>query len=188
MIDFMETLPALVTTLALILAARMYFSRRAQRAASRRSDLTIVASVLEQHRKALAAFVESDAAPENLKEALLRFSKALSSEDIARQIVDDICAGARSPRSNESDQLKKRIDALRDNHPELVTAFTTAVGTAFVAMMLRWEGPSEKIKSQIARLAAEPERELVTFSRAVKMQKQKAHNDVDDLPGTLRVA
>lgn len=174
MTDLVADLPSLAVVAAILLALFVESRRRIAKSIRRQHELATAMDLLRQHRDALAEFVGDDRAPQDLRAELLLFSDVVGDRHRAERLARQICDrdGVVSHEDRRAAQaLRKRIDKLRTNYPDLADAFGATVTSGIGAMLFRHPETAQVFRSFVTRTMMDARNEAALFAKVVGDQR-----------------
>jgi hypothetical protein len=154
--------------IAIIIAWGAWFFRmRAKhRADDRVRQLLEAAELLKSHADALGRFLDAPApAPDaDLKRLLIWFSHAMADRVIVEKLTEWSASrdfAQPMEETEETIQIQRSLNFLREHHPDLGDDFSTAIFTAASGACLRWPESAALFDRAFSRIATAPKRDLV---------------------------
>lgn len=123
-----------VLAACVLVLARRYFD-------SRIVDMKYAQELLSCHLDSVSVLVRSEAVSDHVKLHVLAFSESVADREISQRTAARVMSTTKIVLSKEVaaeiDELGKELKKLNQEHPDLASAFSQAVATGFLSMVLR---------------------------------------------------
>jgi hypothetical protein len=157
--------------LGCLLSARWSAAQRSER---RVTQLREAVELLRQHASCLELFLTAQAAPDELKAALINVNDTMADRDMALQTVKMVTGEQRMLSQEPSpaiDALMNAFGQLNRSRPDLAEAFTLAVLTAVCSGFLRWPETALRFEAATVGIVQDPRRKAaIVTAEAVRLQ------------------
>lgn len=151
-----------------------FVMRRRLKSEKRAEELNRAADMLEIHNMHLVSFLNDSAAPDLLKDLLVDFGDAISSEHAAHEYACRLTDRRNSEISEATKPILLLIGELRKHRVDLAQNFELAVSTGVIAMLLRWPETARVFEQAMSQVATEPGRDIGFATRIVGSQRSRA--------------
>lgn len=180
----LQNLSGIISATATLLAIMAGFWSIERWLRRRRATLESATKALEEHSLALREFLENPDAPTQMKEAILSYSHAVTSE-ASRNILLTLLTGP-GPEVDRKDiilarLMLRRYERLRRSRPDLAKAFHKAVITGTVFWVGRWSDRRPDRMMLAALRLSDDENEVAMVTKTQRLQNEyvAAHPRLD---------
>jgi len=166
---------------ALAIGAASAFDRRVAGHRRRTDLLRSAATALQQHYRALEAFVDDPDAPVILSEFLLDFSDSIDGENVAIDITSATMLGGRAPPplSPQYIEIVNILDRLRDQRIDLLEFFDLAISAGMTAAFFRRDKTREIDQATTDRSGKNPGHDIAFASSLVRLDNEQTAKRAD---------
>ena len=153
--------------------AHFYVLRKRERISKHAARLNQAADLLDRHVEAFGLFVDDPASPAELKDILLNFGDAISSEETAHEFAEIVLAHQPRPSPEQGRFVRDALDGLRSHRPDLADQFLKSVMSGLFYMFLRWPETSNVFEEAATLVATEPNRGIEFAAKSAETQSAK---------------